>query len=162
MNNTKLTDFKRLAVLLTPVRLRRGVMTALMSAFALPFSKIKRSLCAYADGKNKELEITGQTCKLQKLLNDTFDVEERRIRIVDSTLVDIPMVYVYPRGSGNVLFAGGKDSPVFVQLSANTATVATDFYVEVPKDLGLYDNPQLKALVNTYKLAAKRWLIKEI
>lgn len=162
MNNTILTDFKRLAVLLMPVRLRRSVFVAFMSVTMLPFSKIKRSLSAYANEKAKELKITGQTCKLQKLLNDTFDNEMRRIRIVDSALIDLPMIYVFPRDADNVLFVGGKDNPVYIQMSVKTAAVATDFYVVIPKQLGLSDNLQLKALVNTYKLAAKRWLIKEI
>ena len=162
MNNTILTDFKRLAVLLIPVRLRRSVLVAFLSAVVLPFSKIKRALSEYADEKIKELKITGQTCKLQQLLNDTFDNKERRIRIIDSSLIDLPMVYVFPRGNDNVLFVEDKNRSVFVQMSVKTAAVATDFYVVIPKSLKLFDNPQLKALVNTYKLASKRWLIKEI
>ena len=161
MNSIILTDFKRLAVILLPVRLRRRVISAFMSVLSLPFSFIKRALKEFADQKTEELKITGQTCKLQKLLNDTFDTEQRRIRLVDSMQIELPMVYVFPRGADNVLFVGGKDNPVLIQTRDSNTAVPTDFYVIVPKQLGLFENVRLKALVNTYKLAAKRWRIKE-
>ena len=161
MNSLIHTDFKKLAVILLPVRLRHSVLSAFMSVTMLPFLFIKRALKEFADQKAEELKITGQTCKLQKLLNDTFDNEQRRILVIDSSEIDLPMVYVFPRDADNVLFVSSKDNPVLIQARNNNTAVPTDFYVIVPKKLGLFDNVRLKALVNTYKLAAKRWLIKE-
>ena len=162
MNKIALTDFKRLAVLLLPVRLRRSITTAFCDVMMQPFSYAKRLLCEFADKKAQGLRITGQTCKLEKLLNDTFDNEQRRIRITDSSTVDLPAVYVFQRGDENNVLYLYQDTPkIYLQLSSALAGVATDFYVELPKELDdLFYNPQLKALVNTYKLASKRWLTR--
>jgi len=166
MNNAVLTDMKRLAALLLPVRLRQGIMMAILDVMVHPLSCIKRLLSEYADQKERELRITGQTCKLEKLLNDVFDndgdddTQKRRIRITDSELVDLPAVYVFPEGdTNNVLHLYPEEPKVYLQLSSEAAGIATDFYVELPRELKkLADDPQLKALVNTYKLASKRWL----
>ncbi len=164
MNRIVQTDLKKLANLLLPVRLRHGMMTAVLDVMMHPLSYIKRNLSEYADTKEAELKITGQTCKLEKMLNDNFDDGLRRIRVVDSSLVDLPAVYVFPRGDeNNVLHVHSRDddNPVFLQLRGSMASIATDFYVELPTALRhLRKDARLAALVNKYKLASKRWLTR--
>lgn len=161
MNKIFLTDFKRLAVLLLPEKLRQKVVMALLEVMMLPWSYIKRSLSEYARSKENELKITGQVCKLRKLLNDSFDNEERRIRIVDSMEIDLPMVYVFPSDSNQVLYLYPDNPPVWLQTDSKVASVRTDFYIELPEQLSnLVNDARLKALVNTYKLASKRWFIR--
>lgn len=171
MNKTIQTNFARLAVLLLPVRLRRGLMKAFLNVIVSPFASIKTALSQYAELKEIELRITGQTCRLRKMLNDQFDPTLRRIRVVDSALVDVAPFYAVPRADAeNIQMIYPRpqtdyDPVVYVQLRSNAEAVPTDFYVVLPPALEneLSDdssNPKAKrlaALVNTYKLASKRW-----
>jgi len=97
---------------------------------------------------------------LEKVLNDAFDVEERRIYITDSIINDPTYLYSIPEA--RPVFLGTAylyDFRVFDETEI-------DFYVVFPLalkpvspfDLLNFEN-RIKALINYYKLASKRYKI---
>ncbi|MDY3522054.1 hypothetical protein PG644_10485, partial [Riemerella anatipestifer] len=75
------TDIEKLAVLLTPTFLRKERFMAWLRCLLFPIKPIQeRGLSERAEDLYK-LEHTAQVCSIEKVLNDRFDVSERRIRI---------------------------------------------------------------------------------
>lgn len=107
------------------------------------------------------LSFTGQVIYLEKLLNDTFNNGGTEIFIEDGSLKIAPF-----------LFNTAEDAePFFVYNTAETDEPNTylyntaeytgnlDFIVKVPVAL-VFDENQMKSLINKYKLAGKNYTIQ--
>lgn len=157
-------SFERLAVLLLPICLRTRLLVALVTCFASIFSKVLRTLGTFRNDKLEDIEVTGQVCKLEALLNNKFDATQRRIRIVDADTIGTLPTLIYPRGTyeEKPLPRGQKATTPQMILNPRTtnAQIFSDFYVLVPEGL-LADTElsRLSTLVATYKLQSKAYNI---
>lgn len=153
----------KLAIQLLPVCLRRPAMAAMASAMTSPIGSSLMRLNQYRLTVNYRLTHNGQVCYLRSVLNDTFDPIERRINIDDSELQDGCIIYsrnqnrwaiVPSRLSGSLTINGRNFSGVN----------GIDFNVKVPSSIVPKDSEafikRMSALVKTYKLASKRFIIQ--
>lgn len=150
-------DYKKLALLLLPTFLRNSVLSAFLHAAVAPLSELHTRFLKFIEEKNVRLFHNGQVCYLRAILNDKFDNEQRRIYIDNA----IPT-------EGTILYVREKYMSVLIPLHSGTALKLSrrgyggidglDFTVVIPVALyNIISESELKALVNIYKLASKRY-----
>lgn len=176
-------DYKRLIVLLLPSDMRKPRLFAVIKAMIAPIVvlydqfKVNRSLNLY------KVNRTGQVCHLRGMLNDNFDPSLRRIVIADGITSDWTILYKYSLfnaidnkqplwvgfansssvdGFGNTTAIFNQDNTVsLISKQGSVGTAGIDFLVMVPMALrGIVDENRIKAQVNYYKLASKRYEIQ--
>ncbi|MBD5251393.1 MAG: hypothetical protein HDS56_09505 [Barnesiella sp.] len=155
-------NIKRLALLVLPTWLRRPLVGALIYAGVIPLGRLAQELRKYRNSIRYRLSHNGQVCKLRGVLNDEFDPELRRITVEDrdsSTMIEASIIYrreearwamVPRRGFGTVL----------IHREGFSGTSGYDFWINVPEELrsaGI--ETRMRAIINTYKLASKRYTI---
>ena len=67
------TDFKRLAVELLPVCLRKPVMTSLLRSLMQGIVIAYMEFLSWKEERDYEIKHNGQVCHLRGMLNDAFD-----------------------------------------------------------------------------------------
>lgn len=143
----------KLLMLLIPTFLRKSKFVAWLRVLTTPLNKL---LDVFKKEREKDLyNLThnSQVCYLRKVLNDEFDPQLRRIKIEDGKRNT--RLYIYQRRAKRPVYLG----KVFLYQRDNYIDGGVDFVVVLPKNLH-YDKYKLKALVNFYKLAGKRWTIR--
>lgn len=157
MGNIYDVDIKRLIKLLLPMRWRNAGLLALIGALVEPIAGLPAELKNYKAKQEYRMSYNGQVCRLRGLLNDEFDAEERRITVTDAKGDDANRyLFVYARGEGqNVLL------PQMVRERHSPSLDMWDFEVNVP--IAIKGNEvRIKAIINEYKLASKRYKINYI
>lgn len=157
MGNIYDVDIKRLIKLLLPMRWRNAGLLTLIRALTEPIAGLPVEVKNYKAKQEYRMSYNGQVCRLRGLLNDEFDAEERRITIVDAKGDDANRyLFVYARGDGqNVLL------PRMVRERHSPSLDKWDFEISVPTELKI-EELRIKALINEYKLASKRYKINYI
>lgn len=154
-------DIPILIYQLTPRVLRKARVIAFLKAATKPFQTLNASLVQFGNEMELRSKYNSQTKVLEKLLNDTFDNETRRITIENSTLTgnvrlynrnEGPPVYLWNRSEGEAptyLFNYGSD-------------YGYDFTVYVPT--GVFSNNimrEIEGWVNWLRTAGSRYRIME-
>lgn len=158
-------DFDRLVLLLLPVCLRRPVMFALLKSLIAPVEYLYGVFMTFQKHCNYDLAHNSQVCYMEAALNDVFDGVTRRIRIEDQPAAR-ESVYVYIEAEQQVLYiyAEGESLPsneeqVYVPQSWES-TVRYDFVVLLNGlVLTAGERSRMKAMINYYRIAFKRFLI---
>jgi len=104
-----------------------------------------------------EAEINGQVIKLERILNDMFDEEARRIYITDGDVYVAPVFYEEYKNNP-VVFPEEGDSavPIFYSIEAADDVVSFNFYVHIPEEVYV-ENLRIKAIVNRYKVMGRTY-----
>jgi len=155
-------DINRLVVLLMPTFLRKRFNFALVRAMIQPVSTVMSLFEANRGANLYNMKHNGQVCYLRAVLNDAFDVEQRRIRIEDSERWDWTFIYQETEDKPLWLALRQAQEPVLIASDAFTTDEGTDFMVIVPGFDELSQRairPQMISLVNYYKLAGMRYSI---
>ncbi len=147
-------DIDRLIALLLPTFLRTRINFALVRAMVQPVATLLDRLNANRTTNLYNLGHNGQVCYLRTLLNDAFDVSQRRIRIDDTVRYD--WTWIYPEDTDRPLWL----EVVPIASEQFTGDEGTDFTVIVPADIDRSITPQMISLINYYKLAGKRYSIQ--
>lgn len=148
-------DFRRLVILLLPIRLRKAKTIAFIQALLAPVEDIHYRF------KQKRLQDwfmlnhNSQVCYLERALNTTFDSTERRIKIVDGS--HYSKEYIYTRQEEKPRYLG----TIYLHDRSVYSENGPDFIVQVPQGLE-YDEYQMKALIEQFKLATKTYKIQEV
>lgn len=156
-------DFNRLIVSLLPPALRKPTLYSMLYCLVKP---IITSYIAFLEQRKKNLyfaSITPQVCRIRKLLNDTFDPNERRIYITDGHTNEWTIVYSYllfnPTDGKQPLWLSPNGYYLLSKQGIVTA-IGFDFTVMVPLALKNKNNHnRMVSLINTYKLVSKRYII---
>jgi hypothetical protein len=146
-------DIDRLASLLLPTFLRTRIIFAFVRAMIQPVSTLLDKFNSNRTNNLYDLGHNGQVCYLRALLNDSFDTDLRRIRIVDTERFD--WTFIYPEATDRPLWL----NIVEVASEDFTGDDATDFSVIVPAGISQTVKPQMISLINYYKLTGKRYSI---
>lgn len=153
---------KRLALLLLPTVWRKPLIASLVQSAVQGTNVVYGDFMRWRADEDYRLWHNGQVCYLRAVLNDTFDQTGRRITVDDKDSGGIV---------GTRLFTRDMDKHILLpQRSAGMAIIVNrrgyggvsgfDFWVSIPYELmGKIDETRLAAVVDTYKLAAKRWTI---
>lgn len=154
-------DYRKLVRWMTPHALRQAAMLSWVYGITSAVVTVYQLFLRYRTAKLYQLSITPQVCYLEKMLNDRFDNTERRIYIDDGITYDPPYLYLDSEEKPIWLYTSGE--PVlFIYTDGETVgTSSDDFVVYVPGVLS-FNNDEMKALLNAYKLAGKRYKIQLI
>ncbi|WHT39963.1 hypothetical protein QNH98_04715 [Myroides sp. mNGS23_01] len=145
-------DFKKLILLMLPISLRKVGLIAWLEAMIEPIRQIQYDFVQKRQETLYNLQHNGQVCFLRKILNDIFDIERRRIKIIDGNQYD--RFYIYTKGEQKTKYLG-----VFYLHQRLDYRGTSDFIIQVPSSLQ-YDSYQLNAIVNYFKLAGMQYKIE--
>lgn len=148
-------DYPKLVSLLTPPDLRKQRLLALLGALIMPVRTVYGSFKANRISNLYKLAHNGQICYLRKALNDSFDPVLRRIYIGDGSR--FKRQYIYTSGEQQARYL----RTIYIQPTTEYEDTGVDFKVIVPVGFDLAGNLyQLRALIDFYKLAGKRYTIE--
>lgn len=158
-------NIKRLALLVLPTWLRRPLVGALIYAGVTPLVRLAQELRKYRSTTRYRLRHNGQVCKLRGVLNDEFDPTLRRITIEDrdsTTMIEASIIY--RREVAHWVMVPHRNSgAVLIHREGFSGTSGYDFWVNVPDELRTdATGTRMRAIINTYKLASKRYTINYI
>lgn len=147
-------DFKKVIVNFLPKLFRRKRIFALIDTHFSGLRTIYLNFLSKRDDDNKELSVTPQVCSLRRILNDYFDAGERLIRVEDANLYE--RSYIFTEGEQRPLFLGERTI-----YTADELRSGTGFVVIVPEALNnTAETARLKAMINKYKLAGTKYIIR--
>ena len=166
MTTSKLYDvnFKRLALLLLPTFRRRPLTAAVAYAAVSPLQRLHTRFVLWKRNTDYRLRHNGQVCYLRALLNDMFDPIDRRITITDNA-ENVGYIILHHRDTDQSvrLPARGSGRAVILNRRGYGGVNGYDFWVNLPVALyGKVGLAQVTGVVNTYKLASKRFSINFI
>lgn len=161
MNNIFNIDYYRLVKLLLPVMLRRPLLLAFMEAIVSPVDTLYGLFSSNRNANLYRLSITPQVCFLEKALNDRFDISRRRIYIEDGVFYDEQYLFTEGEGLDEYVYTPVENKDIYLYTRSETGSGSVDFIVVVPAGLR-YNEAEMKALVNMYKLASKTFIIPTI
>lgn len=157
-------NIKRLALLLLPTFWRRPLFAAVTYAAVSPLQSLHTRFMRWRQETDYRLRYNGQVCHLEAVLNDMFDPGERRITITDSA-ENVGYISLHHRDADRsvLLPLRGSGRIVLLNRRGYGGVSGFDFWVNLPISLyGDIDLAQVKAVVDTYKLASKRFSINFI
>lgn len=146
------TNFKQQFLDLSPTFFRGERFEAFLGAFAKPLQTM-------ADTTLYQMQHDSTVIYLEKVLNEYLQIATynpsshiatRQIYIIDT--VQAPTTYIYQTGENQPLYLGT------VYLDREKTTTA-DFIIKIPALLS-FDELKLRAVVNFYKLAGKKYIIE--
>ena len=155
-------NIKRLALLLLPTALRKPLVAAFMQSVVQGCNVLYGDFMRWRDDKHYRLWHNGQVCHLRAVLNDTFDRTERRITVDDQESAGILGTRLFTRDMERHVLLPLRDTgkAFIINRRGYGGVSGYDFWVSVPYALmGKFDETRLAAVVDTYKLASKRWAI---
>lgn len=149
-------DIRRLGLQLLPMCLRKPLMGALVYAVTQPAAAELKALLQYRREVCEEMKRNGQTCNLQRMLNDTFDPIQRGITIIETD-----------RSTGITLWLRAEGKTLTTPQTLNSrgygGSTDLDFAVRLPGRLkGVVDERKLCSMVRRYKLAGMRFGLEYI
>lgn len=153
--------FKRLALLLLPTFWRRPLFAAMIYAAVQPLQELHTRFQRWRRDTDYRVRHNGQVCHLQALLNDLFDPFERRITLTDQA-ANIGTAILHGREAARPVSVPlrGTVPALILWRRGETDNANCDFWINLPLALyGEVDTARLKAVVNTYKPASKRYSI---
>ncbi|MCO5230133.1 MAG: hypothetical protein M9958_03155 [Chitinophagales bacterium] len=153
MNKVFDINIERLTVLLLPIQWRQVKMMAWLKALTRPIHSLYGRFITERSDDIYTLEHNSQVCYLRAALNDRFDNEQRRIEIIDG--YRFGRWYIYSRGLNKPQYLGVK----YIRQRTDYEDTRVDFIVLVPIEL-MFKNIEIKALVDIYRLASKRYTIE--
>lgn len=161
-NNIYRINWNRFAVLNLPNDVRKLIVVRYLLAFFAPIKEVWNDFLAFRAEQLYEAEINGQTIKLERVLNDTFDPVDRRIYITDGDYYEPPVFYEEWKNNPVIFYAEGDTrNPVFWSTDALNNRVSVNFYVNVPAVI-FFDSARMRALVSKYKVFGRTFEIRII
>ena len=154
-------NFKRLALMLLPTFLRRPVTAYLLIRdSAAPIAHIHTKLVRLRNETVYRLEHNGQVYFCVRLLNDALDLSQRRITVDDKESDSLPRhANIHLNQCRQSFLPLREDGRLVINRRGFSGAKNIDFWVTIPEELmAVTDEKQLTAIVNTYKLASKRWV----
>lgn len=152
---------KRLALLLLPTAWRKPLIAALMQCAVQGQNVLHGDFMRWREEKDYRLWHNGQVCHLRAVLNDTFDQIERRIT-VDDDAESAQGLRLFMRSMDRQTLVPARSTgrAIIINRRGYGGVSGFDFWVSIPLALmGKIDETRLAAIVDTYKLAGKRWTI---
>lgn len=144
--------------MLLPVRLRQSKIIAWLVVLTWPVQQLYTLFKTNRSANLYRLTITPQVVYLERLLNDRYDTAERRITITDAVYHD--PIYIYTKAESKPKYLRKKSEAVYMWMwqKMETALDPADFTISIPSNIQ-YQAPELRGIVDAYKLAGKTYSI---
>lgn len=165
MKYNKITkiNYSRLTRWLLPIDWRQLLMVQWLNLLIFPLKVLYSDFLNYRKKKLYRLSHNSQVCYMEAVLNDSYDSHLRRIRIQNGLFLQ--PVYFYTPPEERPVYFGTQ----YFYDTVDLATEGADFIICIPEDLKPIDTialdsylSDIKALVDSYKLASKTYYIKWI
>ncbi len=152
-------SYQRLALALIPLTLRRSTLMGFVYVLLSPVIYCASLFERFRNDTTYRITHNGQVCYLTALINDRFNPTLRRITITDTEPLRGNILYL--REENDFLMAPRcNGTAVTLNRRAFSGSDSVDFAVIVPAVLrDTFPQNQMQALINTYKLASKRYII---
>lgn len=157
-------NFKRFALLMLPTPLRKPLLAGFSYAAASALNSLNVRFKSFRDESTYRLTHNGQVCHLRAVLNDYYDFSRRRITITEEkTDADDGLIYMRGINENNPAVVRERNESSTVERRGYGGVSGYDFEVNIPSELAdSIDENRLKAVINTYKLASKRYDINTL
>jgi hypothetical protein len=156
-------NFKRFALLMLPTFCRQKVLAGILYALVSPLNYLHTRFILFYRQTHYRLTHNGQVCYLRAALNENFDPIERRITLSDTGSSEGLTLYMREKELEKLVYKRECDRAIIINRRGFGGASGFDFWINIPyslyKDI---DATRLKAIVNTYKLASKRYEINYI
>lgn len=145
-----------------PTMLRNSLMKAWLKCLVQPVRWLYAKFQTNRAANRYDLAHNGQVCKLEAVLNDMFDNTLRRIYIGDGPWIDPEFIYLRTELKDEYLATTAElpvidyDAPMYLYTVAETSIKYLQFIVYYPTGL-VFDIERMKALINKYRLAGKKY-----
>lgn len=164
-NKVYIVDHAKAIILALPTFLRQRKMVAYLNGLIQPLKTLYTAFIIHKDDAIYRVSHDGSVTRLQKVLNDKFDNDLRRIYILNVQRKDLLRLYNELAGKEVGVYTPAKKA----LRSSFSNAFGADFVVHVPIE---YQNPnelllnkfliKLRAQINYYKLFAKQYRIEWI
>jgi hypothetical protein len=124
-------------------------------------NQVFQSLLKFREAKLYDLMITPQVCYLERLLRDRFDYVQRRIEIEDAVWYGPVFIFQQAELQPQWLYTASESQPIFIFTNGEAGQLRDDFVIKVPLDI-VFDESEMRSLVNIFKLAGKRYKIERV
>ena len=151
--------YTRLKLWLTPGLLTKAKLLAWLGIMVAPVQFLYQDLLRFRTQKLYELAITPQVCYLQKMLNDRYDYVQRRIVIVDAMEQDPVYIFRTSENKPQFFYRRSENQPVYFFTRGESGALRNDFVIQVPAAI-VFPSAEMRSLVQTYKLAGKKFAIQ--
>lgn len=154
------SDWRRFVRMFTPVELRRSSLLAALYAALSPLASLHASFLVFRTNVQYRLGINYQVCHLERLLNDTYDVELRRIYINNEPPNFLPIVLFTTAEAQPVkLFQKSEAIPLKLYRKSETPAELISFVIYVHAEI-IFNAVEFSALVRQYCLVTKQFSIQ--
>lgn len=150
-------NFNKWATLLLPTYLRKPKMLAFLKVLVKPVSDLHEEFLIQRKRDAVYLSHNSQVCYLRKVLNDEFDATNRTIEIVDGNKFN--RSYIYTRIDDKTPFYLGKMS---LNSRDDYSDTGVDYMVKVPSNTLATKEIDMKAFINRFNAATKRYKLIEL
>ncbi len=151
--------WKRFSRWLTPVLRRKPKFLALLFAIVSPINHLHNRFIHFRNYVNYRIGITPQVVHLERLLNDRFDVEERRIKIVRGVAYDALPLYLKSEQKPQVFYKRSEQYHRVLYTKGETEIFTVDFIVKVPIEVP-FDMDELTAYLDLDVLPSKVYKVQ--
>lgn len=151
-----LINWKRFIINLLPVKLRTATVYAFINAALTPVVNLYNAFLVYFTEVDYKLKHTSQVFSLRAVLNDAFDVDQRRITVDDPGGAEIILLDLDSYENA-VILDTDEYAAVIIHVDSDYNGTDFDFVVNVPFLFPTSEKYRLRALVDYYKLAGKRY-----
>lgn len=153
-------DYKKLALNITPIKLRNQLYMAFQYLVVSPISRLAKMFDTYRTDTNYRLHHNGQVCYLRAVLNDLFDSTLRRIQIEDLAPQRELVIWKRTQNKPMMISERSSGNEIIVSKRGFGGADGYDFVVICPLALhGVIDETRMRAVLDQYKLASKRYTI---
>lgn len=149
-------NIKKLSILILPPLLRKIKIINYLFSLIKPLEILHYSWLQFRFDNIYKLNHNSQICYMQGMLNDRFDPIQRRIIITNSHRYK--QQYIYTEVEKKIKYLG----TIYLRQDADFEDNGADFLVLVPVELLNNDNFEMKALIDYYRLASKRYKIEPL
>jgi hypothetical protein len=146
---------------LLPTILRKKVLVAFLDAIASPLLSLYSKFMHNRNTNNYGLGITSQVCYLEKMLNDRYDPELRRIYITDGEFRDSIYLYRDVEQMDEYLFLPSENRDKYLYHDSELGFAGSAFIVYIPAEL-VNSMQEMGILTDSYKLAGRSFTITVI
>lgn len=157
--NVYTINWDNLVAWMIPKPLRKPVVVIMVKALLYPLIAVHNSFLFYRNAKIYQLTISPQVCYLTRLLNDRYDLTQRRIYIQDAVWHLPIFIYKNAENKRTLVYRNTENLPKFLFINGEAGAALNDFVVYVPYAIS-FDASEMKSLIDGYKLFGTKYTIQ--
>lgn len=138
--------------------LRKPNMMNWLIGLIWPVYDTQNNFLSFRDDIKYRMNIGPFACDIQRMLNDRYDITERRIRVEQSVQYRPIPFFLADENKPQRLFTSAEGNQMVLYTQSETTAYVVDFVVKVPV-LVPFDNDEMASLVTIYKLESKSFKI---